>query len=48
MPATSPNLPATSASIVGDRLRRLIDLLGKGLISQKEYDVKREQILGEI
>ena len=47
-PATPPKIPATSGPTVDDRLQRLADLFGKKLISQAEYDAKRQQILGEL
>lgn len=47
-PATPPKIPATSGPTVDDRLQKLADLFGKKLISQAEYDAKRQQILGEL
>jgi hypothetical protein len=37
-----------SESTTGERLRQLDDLRSKGLISEPEYDRKREEILGEL
>ena len=45
---TPPKIPATSGPTVDDRLRKLTDLFSKKLISQAEYDTKRQQILGEL
>jgi hypothetical protein len=47
-PIPPPRIPATSGPTVDDRLQRLADLFGKKLISQAEYDAKRQQILGEL
>jgi len=47
-PITPPKIPATSGPTVDDRLQKLADLFGKKLISQAEYDTKRQQILGEL
>jgi uncharacterized protein (DUF697 family) len=47
-PASPPKIPATSGPTVDDRLQKLADLLGKNLISQTEYDTKRQQIISEI
>ncbi|HEY5298687.1 MAG TPA: hypothetical protein VIK59_12275 [Verrucomicrobiae bacterium] len=47
-PAIPPKIPATSGHSVDDRLQKITDLFGKKLISQAEYDAKRQQILGEL
>jgi uncharacterized protein (DUF697 family) len=41
-------LPAASENSVHDRLQKLNSLLDKKLISQAEYDAKRQQILSEL
>ena len=47
-PPIPPKIPATSGPTVDDRLQKLADLFGRKLISQSEYDAKRQQILGEL
>jgi hypothetical protein len=47
-PAIPPRIPATSGPTVDDRLQKVADLFNKKLISQAEYDAKRQQILGEL
>ena len=47
-PIPRPKIPATSGPTVDDRLQKLMDLFGKKLISQAEFDAKRQQILGEL
>ncbi len=47
-PITPPKIPATTGPTVDDRLQKITDLFGKKLISQAEYDAKRQQILGEL
>ena len=47
-PIPPPRIPATSGPTVDDRLQKLADLFSKKLISQVEYDAKRQQILGEL
>jgi uncharacterized protein (DUF697 family) len=47
-PATPPRIPVTSGPTIDDRLQKLTDLFSKKLISQAEYDTKRQQILGEL
>jgi uncharacterized protein (DUF697 family) len=47
-PIPPPRIPATTGPTVDDRLQKLADLFGKKLISQSEYDAKRQQILGEL
>ena len=47
-PAAPPRIPATSGPTVDDRLQKLADLFAKKLITQAEYDARRQQILGEI
>jgi len=47
-PIPPPRIPATSGPTVDDRLQKLADLFGKKLISQAEYDAKRQQILGDL
>jgi hypothetical protein len=45
-PAAAPAAPA--AASVEERLRTLQDLREKGLITQEEYDARRQEILQEI
>lgn len=45
---TSPTAPATTAESAEERLRKLDDLLKKGLITKAEYDKKRAAILNEL
>ncbi len=47
-PLPARKYPATSSPSVDDRLQKLSDLFAKKLISQAEYDAKRQQILGEL
>lgn len=47
-PIPPPRIPATTGPTVDDRLQKITDLFGKNLISQAEYDAKRQQILGEL
>jgi hypothetical protein len=47
-PIPPPKISATSGPTVEDRLKKLAALFGKKLISQAEYDAKRQQILGEL
>jgi len=47
-PATPPKIPATSGPTVDDRLQKLNDLFGQKLISQTEFEAKRQQIISEI
>jgi hypothetical protein len=46
--STIASAPAATAESAEERLRKLDDLLKKGLITKAEYDAKRAQILKEI
>ena len=43
-----PKARGKAEPTVDDRLQKLSDLLGKNLISQAEFEAKRQQILSEI
>ena len=45
--APTPPLPAPKEDVAA-RLNRLSDLLSKGIVTQAEYEARRQQILAEI
>jgi membrane protease subunit (stomatin/prohibitin family) len=47
-PSGSSSAPAESRTPLAERLKRLKELLDEGLVSQEEFDAKRQKLLDEI